>query len=339
MRSQSCWGLTPQVFVARGIPPVARSRPIIGVDVGGTKIAAALVRERGCISNRVRRATPVGSAAETLKAIEQTARMVLDDAGLDAEQVSGVGLGIPGLVEPETGVAIASVNLGWQDVAVKASLEAALGMRCAVENDVKAAALGEIKYGAARGLRNIIYLVIGTGIAAGIVIDGKLLRGAHGVAGEIGHAILRPSGPLCKCGARGCMEVLVAGPAIAERVQQWPVDGDDGSVASDSLEAEEVFAAVRAGDAAATETLGAVAADLAFALQFLLLAFDPEMVVLGGGVMESGEMILPAVLDRLSQQAAASWVFASLFEPSRIQVSEIQADIGILGAAALLTRY
>lgn len=316
---------------------------VIGVDVGGTKIAAAVVDAEGQISWRVRQPTPVGSPAETLEAIAAAVEEVMDAGGLTSAHIHSVGLGIPGLVDPETGVAIASVNLEWRDVPVKATLEQRLGIPCTIENDVNTAALGEIRYGVACGLQNIIYLVIGTGIAAGIVVDGKLYRGSHGMAGEIGHAVIRPDGPLCKCGARGCLEALVAGPALAERAAQlWEADeeGDPAGApvhraVQASLAGEDVFAAAKEGDSHAALLLSQVGEDLAFAMQFLLLAYDPQMIVLGGGVMESSDMVLPAMMRALERQAQESWIFASIFDPERIKPSQIQADIGILGAAAL----
>lgn len=317
---------------------------VIGVDVGGTKIAAAVVDEDGQISWRVRRPTPVGSPAETLEAIAAAVEEVMDAGGLTPAHIHNIGLGIPGLVDPATGMANASVNLEWHNVPVKAALEQQLGMPCTIENDVNAAALGEIGYGVARGLQNVIYLVIGTGIAAGIVIDGRLYRGNHGMAGEIGHAIIRPDGPLCKCGARGCLEALVAGPALAERAARlWEANGDKsssinvpvGGDAQTSVAGEDVFAAAKEGDSRAALLLSQAGEDLAFAMQFLLLAYDPEMIVLGGGVMESSDMVLPAMMRALERQARESWIFASIFDPERIKPSQIQADIGILGAAAL----
>lgn len=317
---------------------------VIGVDVGGTKIAAAAIDADGQISWRVRRPTPVGSPAETLEAIAAAVEEVMDAGELRPAHIHSVGLGIPGLVDPATGVAIASVNLEWRNVPVKATLEQRLGMPCTIENDVNAAALGEIGYGVARGLQNVIYLVIGTGIAAGIVIEGRLYRGSHGMAGEIGHAVIRPDGPRCKCGARGCLEALVAGPGLAERaVRLWEAN-DDGRSSADapvhsavqaSVAGEDVFAAAKEGDSRATLLLSRAGEDLAFAMQFLLLAYDPQMIVLGGGVMESSDMVLPAMMRALERQAQESWIFASIFDPQRIKPSQIQADIGILGAAAL----
>ena len=128
-----------------------------------------------------------------------------------------LGFGIPGLVDPDQGIGIASVNLGWRNVQVRAGLEARLGVRCLIDNDVRIGALGEARFGVAKGLENLVYMNIGTGVSVVILIHGKFLMGVHGMAGEIGHAVLIPDGPLCKCGGRGCLEAVVSGPGIAER--------------------------------------------------------------------------------------------------------------------------
>ncbi len=317
---------------------------VVGVDVGGTKIAAALVDAGGGIRGRVQRPTDTSSAELTLQSIAAAVDDAIASVGCPRESVRAVGLGIPGKVDPERGVGVLSVNLGWRDVPVAERLRAISGLPCAIENDVKAAALGELRYGAGRSVQSLIYLNVGTGIAAGIIIGGRLYRGATGMAGEIGHAVIDRLGPRCKCGAEGCLEAMAAGPAIVARARAAVKAGCDTSLSQavathgDRLGAEAVFTAAAAGDAVAASIVAEVAGNLALALQWLIMSFDPELVVLGGGVFGGGadSVLLAAVRRELASQSAQSFVAREMFTPQRVQVTQLGADTGILGAAALV---
>lgn len=314
---------------------------VVGVDVGGTKIAAAVVDAVGQMCGRVQVPTDVRGAEATLESIAEAIRRALSAAGVARGDVLAAGLGIPGKVDPEAGVGILSVNLGWRDVPVKALLEARLGMPCTLENDVKAATLGEGRFGAGRGRRNFIYLSVGTGIAAGLILDGRLYRGSTGMAGEVGHAIIDPHGPRCKCGARGCLEAVASGPAIAARAKEalrtsrptllrdWAA-GPDGQVT-----AEQVFAAAAQGDPVAQEVVEGAGTYLGLAISQLIMAFDPQLVVLGGGVAQGGDLLLQAIHRELHRQAEESFVFREMLKPECVQLTALGTDVGILGAAAL----
>src|SRR4051812_28066695 len=189
--------------------------PVVGVDVGGTKIAAGVIEGSGRITGQVKIATDTSQSVTILDSIEQAVRASLRASGLDLSQIKGVGLGIPGVVDPEAGIGIESANLGWRNVGVKALLEERLGVTCYIENDVGAGALGENLYGAGRGFDDMVYLSLGTGVAARAIIGGKLYRGTHGVAGEIGHISLVAGEKICRCGGQGCLEAWASGPAIA----------------------------------------------------------------------------------------------------------------------------
>jgi glucokinase len=311
---------------------------VVGVDVGGTKVLASLVDGMGSILGRVCRPTIVDSPEATLDGIAGTVEQAIRESGVSRQLVRAVGLGIPGLIDPVRGIGLASVNLNWRDVPVKAELEARLGLPCAIENDVKVAALGEARYGAGKGLENLVFLVIGTGIAAGIVLDDKVYRGPTGMAGEIGHAMIERDGPPCKCGGYGCFEALASGPAIAARAARKLQSGRTSLLAKagGGLTAEDVFQAAAMGDALAQETADEVGEYVAFAIQFLALAYDPRVVVLGGGVPQAGKPFLEPVLRALERQAKQNWVFRELYRPGFLQVSRLGSDIGVLGAAALV---
>ncbi len=312
--------------------------------MGGTKVAAALVDASGCIHGRVQRPTDTSSPDLTLQSIAAAIEDAIATAGCPRESVRAAGLGIPGKVDPERGIGILSVNLGWRDVPVVERLQAMTGLPCAVENDVKAATLGEFRYGAGRGLQNMIYLNVGTGIAAGIIIAGQLYRGSAGMAGEIGHAVIDRQGPRCKCGARGCSEAVAAGPAIGARARAAAEAGPATilrqafATRGDRLGAEAVFAAAAEGDQVAASILAEVGAHLAYLVEWLIMSFDPELVVLGGGVFGSGadNVLLQAVRCELEAQSAQSYVVREVFRPERVQATSLGRDTGILGAAALV---
>lgn len=316
---------------------------VIGVDVGGTKIAAGLVDSKGRIHNPIRTPTDTSSPDASIKSIASAVEALISQSGVDRKFIQGVGLGIPGLVDPVSGIGIASVNLQWRDVPVKAQLENLLDINCLIENDVRAAALGEARYGAGQGVKNLIYLSIGTGIACGIILEGKLHYGSNGVAGEIGHAMIDLNGPLCKCGGYGCFEALAAGPAIASTAMSKIQFDQDNLLLKiceqkiDTLTPEMVFLAAEQGDLLANETLDTVGSYIALVLQFMILAYDPQLIVLGGGVPMTGSLFFEPVLRRLYKRAAESWVFARALKPGLIQLTSLGENIGILGAAALVS--
>jgi glucokinase len=312
---------------------------IIGVDVGGTKILASVVDKRGNLIGRVSHPTDIVSPEATLESIAQTVEYAIHASGYSSQQVQAVGLGIPGLVDPVQGIGIASVNLNWQNVPVRAILQERLGLPCAIENDVKVAALGESRFGAGKGHENLIYLSIGTGIAAAAIIENELYRGLSGMAGEIGHAILDRDGPLCKCGGRGCFEALASGPAIASRATQKLHAGGSSSLSlvNGPLTSEDVFKAAAQADTLALEIASETGEYVAQAIQFLALAYDLPLVVLGGGVPLAGQPFLDPVTHSLERLAGQNWVFSKIYSPGFLQITRLGRDIGILGAAALVT--
>ena len=321
--------------------PKHLARVVLGVDVGGTKITASAVDTHGNLLGRIQISTDISSPQATLKSIQNTVEQAISRSGLSRSDIQAVGLGIPGLIDPGSGIGIASVNLGWRDVPVKAWLEERLGLPCHIENDVRAAAFGEARYGAGRGLDNMIFLIIGTGIMAVVIQGSRIYRGSNGLAGEIGHAIIKRDSPQCKCGAHGCFEALATGPAIAARATQKVLEGRASQLASysgkdvPSLTAEHVFEAAAQGDDVALETIHEVAEDVAYLIQFLALAYDPQVIVLGGGVSQAGALFLHPVFRVLERMAEERWVFHRVYTSTLVQASRLGADIGVLGAAAL----
>jgi len=290
----------------------------IGLDIGATKTLGVLVDADGQVLQQVREATEPGADG-----VVRTAELVVRHLGVAAS----VGLGIPGLVDVERGAVKHAVNLGvdgeW--LPLRAELEARLGVPVAVENDVNVATLGAV---ALTGIRDLVYLSIGTGLAAGLVLDGKLRRGATGAAGEIGHVPIDPHGTVCQCGQRGCLETVASGRALAEA---WHSDGARG----DTPPAQALFSAAAAGDPRAIAVRDRFAAGVADAVRTLCLSVDPATIVLGGGVAHLGAPLVEAVSDALRAQAATSPFLASLDLAHRIRVVPDGQPVAAIGAALL----
>ncbi|HTP02817.1 MAG TPA: ROK family protein [Anaerolineales bacterium] len=322
--------------------PDCLPRRIIGIDVGGTKICAALVDLEGRIHWSSRHPTDTSNPEATLDSIAAAAHELVAANHLDPAQLDGIGFGIPGLVDAAAGMGVASVNLGWQDVAVRAGLEARLGVRCAIENDVRAGALGEAYFGGARGLRNLVYLNIGTGISAVILIDGRFFLGVRGLAGEIGHAVMDPDGALCKCGGHGCFEALASGPGIVERAVAKIRRGQESVLApSDGMgyppvTTERIFAAAAQRDRVAVETLEEAGRLIAYALEYLALAYDPQAIVVGGGIVLNSPVLYKTIRLSLEDLAGKSWVFGRAYTADLVRLSTLGNNAGVLGAAALV---
>lgn len=307
--------------------PAART---VGVDLGGTK-CLAVAMEGGQVVEERRVATPVGDAA-LLDAVACLAEDMRDGGA-----VVGVGVGAPGLVD-RTGVLRFAPNLpGIEDLAIRAHLESRLGVKVRVDNDATCAALGERHAGAARGYDDVILATLGTGIGGGIVSGGRLLRGANGFAGEIGHMVVDPDGPFCPCGRRGCWERFASGGALGRVGQAAAAAGRairvmelaGGDTAA--VRGEHVTAAAAEGDAQARVVLSDFGWWVALGLANLANVFDPQAFVLGGGLVEAGDLLLGPVRIAFAEQLTGA--------RSRPDVAILPATLGehagAIGAACL----
>ena len=314
----------------------------LALDFGGTKLAAGLVEWRaGRVLRQARCSTHerVGAAGQ----IADMERLVQELALSDAEWpvLWGVGVSFGGPVDAASGRVLHSHHVdGWDDLLLAARLEETYGRPVVVENDANAVALGEYRYGAGRGVEDLVYITVSTGIGGGVVLGGRLWRGSHGVAGEVGHMVVRPGGPLCTCGNRGCLEALASGPSIARRAREALEAGAPGErllalAGGDPLAitAELVFRAVRAGDAAAAAAVAGAAEDLGLGIAMLSSIVDPARVILGGGVAKAGEQLLVPV-----RQAFRRYAFPML--AGRVEIVQAAAldEGGLLGAAALVAQ-
>jgi predicted NBD/HSP70 family sugar kinase len=293
----------------------------IGLDVGGTKTDAVALDDTGALVGRVRVPTGWGPAAVTQTIVDAVA-LLRRDAGIPADAVTSVGIGIPGQVEPGTSRVAHAVNLGVAELDLQAVVGLSLGAPVRVENDVKAAAVGA--YALHGGTGSVAYLNLGTGVAAGVVQNGALIRGARGTAGEIGHISIDPNGPLCRCGQRGCIEALAGGGSIAQR---WGRPG--------AHPVGDVFAAADAGDARARDLRTGLARAVAAAVRVLVLTMDVDGVVVGGGLTGLGEPLLADVSAELAASASASPFMRSLRLDERIELLPQGSPAAAVGAAII----
>ena len=312
---------------------------LVGVDVGGTKIAVLVTTPDGAVLGRATTASSAGDQDGAAEAIAATVERALATAGARVDDVAVIGVGVPGRVDPATGRVTIAVNLGWNDLALRDALEARLGRPCVIENDARAAAVGLHHRRVLGSAEDIAYLAVGTGIAAGVILDGRLHRGARGLAGEIGHAIADTAGPSCTCGQRGCLEALVSGPSIARRaVEALAADGGGSRLAAiplDQLTAVDVYQAAAAGDRLASELVEDVGRQLAWAIHLLVMAYDVDRVVLGGGVSHAGEAFMAPIRRELDRLRAVSPIAAELLPGDVVEPLPVGADAGVLGAVAI----
>jgi len=287
----------------------------IGLDLGGTKIAAAVVDD-GRVIARLRRATPQTGADDVIAALSETARVLLERH----PDVTAVGIGCPGPLDFERGRVRFAPNIaGMEDAPLVDALQHALGLNVVLENDANAAGYAEHRYGAARDLPTSVYVTLSTGIGGGIFVGDRVLRGAHGLAGEIGHMTLLPGGPVGGDGHAGSWEAIAAGRAMAR---------DASYVFSRSLSTAELFAQAQAGDVKALAIVDNAARFTGVGLANIVKVIDPHGFVLGGGVTGVGAFYLDRV--------RAAFAEASRGYPQpQLRVAELGDDAGVIGAAAV----
>ncbi|HYT25128.1 MAG TPA: ROK family protein [Actinomycetota bacterium] len=294
---------------------------LLGVDIGGTKIAVAVVDPAsGAVIARRAVSTPAqeGPVAVVEAAADLAARVLV------AYPATAAGVGAPGVVDARRGVVATSTGVlpGWEGTAVAAELERRLGLPFAADNDVNAAALGEARYGAGRGLDSFLLVVVGTGLGGAIVQGGRVLRGATGTTGEIGHVpVFGVDGVVCSCGSSGHLEAVVAAPAITAAYHR--ATGEPG------VDIRVIARRATAGEAEAVATLAAVGTVFGRTLGGLVNTLDPEAVVLGGGVMQAGPPIWEPLEAALRAEVLPS-VSGVPLRPAALGV-----DAGVIGAAAL----
>lgn len=316
------------------LPGLTDSDLICAVDLGGTNLRAANIDRAGRIHERVRTATPgSGTAEDVVTAIAAAVRECESECAKRGAHVGGVSVVIPGSVQVETGVVSNAPNIpslpGYE---LAPALQNALGRRVLLENDANAAALGEMWQGAARGCRTIICLTLGTGVGGGIILDGRLWRGANGTAGEIGHTSVEPFGGVpCGCGSVGCLEVYCSASAIVRMTREALTENSSSrlnSTTADDLTSQRVYAAAMAGDELALDVFRRVGIYLGIAMANLINTLNPEIVVIGGGVAAAWELFAQHARAEVMKRA-----FPVPAQRCQIVQAECGDDAGLIGAA------
>jgi len=309
---------------------------VIGFDMGGTKMLAVVLDEQYEEQGRAKMRTPIGAGNKnTLKAIEDLVHEAIDDAGCAGADVVAIGIAVPGPIDRQRGHVIDMPNAGMHDYALRDALEEKVGIPVVLENDVNAGTYGEYVAGAAKGMRNVVGVFPGTGVGGGIVIDGKLYRGRTGSAGEVGHMIIDAGGRRCGCGKHGCLEALSSKTAIAKELVHLALNGQAPTVLEKAgtdiglIKSSVIKKAMAAGEQAVIEVVERAAWYLGVGLGSLVDIFDPDVVIVGGGLVEKlGKSYLKPVE-------------ASMREHSMIKsdVQLVAASLGddsvIIGSAAL----
>jgi glucokinase len=309
----------------------------IGVDVGGTKVAAGVVDKQGRIVEKLKRATPSASPPQTADSIAGAVTELLARHDVDA-----VGIGAAGFVDEERSSVLFAPNLAWRDEPLQKEVEARIGVPVIVENDANAAVWAETILGAARGQDHVMLVAVGTGIGAGIVINGQLYRGRWGIAGEPGHYRVVPDGRLCGCGNRGCWEQYASGNALVAEAREFARRSPNAAVrllqlgggSVDGISGPQITEAAHEGDAVALRCFEIVGGWLGQGLAALAGILDPGCFVIGGGVSDAGDLLIgPA---RATFEAALP---GSTYRPrAEIRLAQLGADAGLIGAADLARR-
>lgn len=306
---------------------------LVGVDVGGSKIAVLVVDADLEVCGRLVVPTPIGAPDSAADHIAATVEAALEAIGATVERVAAVGVGVPGRVDPLAGEVSLAVNLGWHRLPLRDQLERRIGVPCAIENDVRAAAAGILDRRLLGAVDDFVYLSVGTGISAGVVLGGQLYRGTRGLAGEVGHIVVDAGGPLCSCGLRGCLEMMASGPAIARVAEDAVRAGRASSLAAGStISAVDVYAAAATGDAVASEIVAEAGRALARAIHGLVMTYDVERVVVGGGVAGAGAAFLESIETGLEATRASSELAAEMLGKGIVELLSDGSDTGAWGA-------
>lgn len=312
----------------------------ICLDIGGSKILGAVIDEDNQILCRVKKKTrpELGQEAVDIK-IKKVVHELMTECGMDKKDLKAIGAGVPGIVDTKSGIVRYAPNLPWKYHAIGKAMEEEFQVPFVAGNDVNVGVLGEWRFGAARGYANVVGLFVGTGIGGGIIIDGKLFTGSGYAGAEIGHMIINTEGPLCKCGQRGCLEAYSSKVAITRELKAGIARGlpsglkDTLAEENGVIKSSELKRAIRSGDRLAISTLERAVYYLSAGIGNLINIFNPEMVILGGGVVEAlEEEILDLVGKNISRFA-----WPVMLEQTVIKAAQLKDDAVLYGARVLIS--
>lgn len=315
---------------------VCSEKPVVAVDLGGTKITSAVITREDEMISRIYRLTLAHEGPQNvINRIVDAVKLSVRKAGLEMADIGDISIGAPGPVDINRGLVSGAPNLPrWHNIPLRDRLADSLGKPVFLLNDASAAALGEHRMGAGRGVDNLIYITVSTGIGGGLIINGRLYNGTDGCAAEIGHMIIKFDGPVCKCGQHGCLESLASGTAIADLAQMRLGKGEKSMMTvmadnkSRGVTAEVVAAAARKRDALALKVIEETAGYLGIGLANLVNIINPQMIIIGGGVSKMGEMLLRPARKSMKQHA-----FKLPAQTVRVVRPRLGMDAGLMGAA------
>lgn len=312
----------------------------VGVDFGGTKVSAGVVElSSGKLVGTSKKKTRNPNEADVAKRLIAVVDDAIADANVALKEIAGIGIGAAGMVNREKGILLAAVNLGLNEVPLTEPLSQHYGVPAKLGNDVEVATLGELRFGAGKGVDHFVCIFVGTGIGSGVVVDGKILKGASGTAGEIGHTVLYPQGRPCGCGAFGCLEAYASRGAIARLVSNEIARGIDSSIkdkldpTKGILRSKAITQALDSGDPLVTRAVTDAARYMGLGLASVINFFNPKRIILGGGLVEASDMYF-----RIACEEANTRCLLVARKKLDIVRATLGDNSGIVGAATLLAK-
>lgn len=309
----------------------------VGVDLGGTNIAVGLVDENSIL--KYHKSTPTRAergSKEVIKDIIKLINEAIRDYGINKETVKAIGIGVPGIAEPNSGEVIYCVNLGWNNVPLKQDLEKELNIPVFVDNDATVAGLAEYKIGAMRNCESGVFITLGTGVGGGIVINGKVRSGFNGVGSEIGHMIVGENFYPCNCGRNGCLETFTSSTALINYTIKLISEGNETSIVNKAkgslqdINGKIIFEAAKEGDYVANKAVDRLVKYLAIGITNIINIIDPEIIALGGGLSGAGDFLLAKVREEVERVR-----YMKMIPIGKIVLATLGNEAGIIGAAAL----
>lgn len=308
----------------------------IGIDVGGTNVKIALVSDKGKIiySNSIPTRAEMGYEY-TINSMKDAVRDLLKETKMKASDIEGMGFGFPGQIDCKKGIVRLAPNIpGWVNVPIASIMEKEFGIPTRVDNDVRTATLGELNYGAGVGCENLVCITVGTGIGSGLVVNGKLVRGANNAAGEIGHIKLNmQGGPLCGCGDRGCLEAYASGPSIVAMAEEYIRGGKSTKyreLANPDITPYIVAVAAKEGDPVAKQIFRIMGEYIGMGLTSVVNLLNPEKIIIGGGVADAGDILLDPIRETIAKRAM------TIQREVEVVPAQLGNTAGVIGASLLI---
>lgn len=309
-----------------------RNKYVIGIDLGGTKISGAIADFNGDIVSKYIIPTNSNEGEKiVLERITTVIKKVIEESKIDKNKILAIGIGSPGPLDAKKGIILTTPNLPFKNFNIVKPLKDKFNIPVYLDNDANAAAIGEYVFGAGQGTNNMVFITVSTGIGGGAILNGKIYRGNTCNALEIGHTTIEKDGPKCNCGNYGCAEALASGTAIGREGKEAVERGEKTSLSSyKKITAYEVFKEAEKGDAVSQKVLDKALNYLGICVANIIASFDPEMVIIGGGVSKGGNIVFQKVKEVVDKRC-----FKAMSESTKIVPAALGTDAGVIGAVAL----